>query len=752
MGTDPRTGFRSLVAVVVLVGAGVGLPARAETRAPVPRTRVAVLPVDPVPARATAGAASDAARSVGEVRLPFRATHVGIRWRGSEDDPVEIRWRGTGDWGDWRRLSIWEDAGDHDLGLVAAGLVRPDPGATRLAVRWSAAATQFEAVVIGAGRTPTAQLFPSTTGGGEGPHRTSSTTGGAPAASTRAAPPEIISRAGWGADEGSRKGAAEFAPISKLIVHHTVTPNDDPDPAQTVRAIYAYHTRHNRWNDIGYNFLVDQQGRVYEGRFARRYRSGEAPSGEDNAGRGVIGAHVKGLNPGTVGVAVLGDYSGGVIPPGPALDGVVRVLAWKAGRHNIDPHGASSFTANNGSRHRFPNISGHRDVGQTGCPGGRLHERLPEIRQRVAEALGAPPASPPPDAAPPPAPVPPPVPEFPGFWAAAADGRVQAFGDVRSVGDLAGKVLAGPIVSLAAAPAGRGYWMAGADGGVFAYGDAAYLGAAAGQIRSPAVHLEPTPTGKGYWVLSAAGEVVPFGDAPFRGQLFPLPVKAVGLAATPTGHGYWIATADGQVFAFGDAVLPTATGSSVPVGAAGGAPPGPTGQMVAIAASPDGTGYWLLGRDGGVFSFGVPFYGSVVDRQPYAKAVELRASDSGQGYYVAGIDGAVFAFGDADPRRERPAGGPDAVVDLAFRPIAPRPAAAASALPATPAPPDAPAPPAAPAPPEAPPAPPEAPPAPPQAPPAPPEAPPAPPEAPPGPPPRPPPPPGAPPARKPAMI
>ena len=85
----------------------------------------------------------------------------------------------------------------------------------------------------------------------------------------------MITRSAWGADEGMRKGPIEFGlPISKLVVHHTVTPNDDPDPAQTVRAVYAYHTRHNGWNDIGYNFLVDQQGRIYEGRFARPYRPG----------------------------------------------------------------------------------------------------------------------------------------------------------------------------------------------------------------------------------------------------------------------------------------------------------------------------------------------------------------------------------------------------------------------------------------------------------------------------------------------
>ena len=68
------------------------------------------------------------------------------------------------------------------------------------------------------------------------------------------------------------------------------------------------------------------------------------------------------------------------------------------------------------------------------------------------------------------------------------------------------------------------------------------------------------------------------------------------------------------------------------------------------------------------------------DRQPYANAVELRVTDPGAGYYVAGRDGAVFAFGDADKRRERPAGAPDAVVDVAFRTTGARPAATAPSL------------------------------------------------------------------------
>jgi hypothetical protein len=378
---------------------------------------------------------------------------------------------------------------------------------------------------------------------------------------------------------------------------------------------------------------------------------------------------------------------------------LIRLLAWKAGRHGTDPEGASPYTGSDGAARTFPNIAGHRDVGSTACPGGRLYDRLPEIRHRVAETMGQapPPAAPPP----PPAPVPPPspvVPPIPGFWTTSGQGQVRAFGDAPAAGDLSGRPVNAPIVSLAATPSGRGYWLAGADGGVYAFGDAPFLGSATGRLSGPVAHIEPTPSGKGYWVLSSTGEVLAFGDASFVGSTALLPFKTVGLASTPTAEGYWIASADGRVFAFGDAVLAPAAGNrlvSGATGAVGEAKPTPT--IVAIAAHPDGRGYWLLGRDGGVFAFDVPFHGSVAGRRPYDQAVNLRVTESGEGYYVAGADGAMFAFGDADRRRERPSHPEEAgVVDFALHRSG-TPEASGSAGPAGPASP--PAPPVAPGPP-----------------------------------------------------
>jgi N-acetylmuramoyl-L-alanine amidase-like protein len=620
--------LRSWLALV-LMATGMMVPAvtgRAEAG-----THLAALPAGPHP-----------------VATPFPLSHVGVQWHGGEDAVIEVRTGTPGNLGPWRRLDVAHDLGDEEAGVHLSGLVRAD-GATLVQARSRGPAQHVEIVVIDA--TSAAPPPP------------------VPVASPGASQPEIVSRQAWGADEGMRTGTPEFASPAKLVVHHTVTPNDDPDPASTVRAIYAYHTRQNGWNDIGYNFLVDATGRIYEGRYSRPYGAGETPTGEDAGGRGVIGAHAKGFNVGSVGVAMLGDFSGAAQPTGPAVDSLVRLLAWKADRHGIDPHGADTYTKSDGSQVRFPNLGGHRDVGQTACPGDRLYERLPEVRDRVAVAMGRLPAPPPP------VPPPPPLPPVPGFWTVTADGRVQAHGDAPVAGDLAGVQLAAPVVAMAATPSGGGYWLAAADGGVFAFGDAPFLGAATGALSAPAVQLEPTPSGRGYWVLSSAGEVVPFGDATFLGATAPpahpgppapRAVEIAGLAPTPTGQGYWLAAADGRVFAFGDALSRGATPGRAVVGATGAVRP--VAPIVAITAHPDGRGYWLLGADGGVFAVDTTFFGSVADRRPQPSAVQLRATPTGEGYYVAGADGAVFVFGDADQRRELPGdANANGVVDLALR-------------------------------------------------------------------------------------
>ena len=214
-------------------------------------------------------------------------------------------------------------------------------------------------------------------------------------AAAAAAQPAVISRAGWGANESLRFDASGhelwapvFQPIQKLIVHHTATQNQDPDPAATVRAIYYYDAVTQGWGDMGYNFLIDEAGNIYEGRYTRIYAPGETPTEEDATGRGVTGAHALGFNSGTVGVAFLGTLTNQDATPA-ARDALTRLLAWIAGSHGIDPHGNALYTNPvNGTQATFPNIAGHRDVAATECPGGVFYATLPALRDSVAALIG----------------------------------------------------------------------------------------------------------------------------------------------------------------------------------------------------------------------------------------------------------------------------------------------------------------------------------------------------------------------------
>ena len=216
---------------------------------------------------------------------------------------------------------------------------------------------------------------------------------GATAAATVTQTP-VITRAGWGADESLRFDAEgeeiwerEYFPIQKLVVHHTAMGDNDPDPAATVRGIYYYHAVTQGWGDIGYNFLIDSAGRVYEGRYSRDYAPGATPTGDDGTGRGVVAGHTRAYNAGSVGVGLLGTFD--TRGPTPATrDALVRVLAWASARYGLDPLGEGLYVNPiNGATFHTNTIAGHRDYSPTACPGAVLYAMLPDIRQRVANLL-----------------------------------------------------------------------------------------------------------------------------------------------------------------------------------------------------------------------------------------------------------------------------------------------------------------------------------------------------------------------------
>jgi hypothetical protein len=183
--------------------------------------------------------------------------------------------------------------------------------------------------------------------------------------------------------------APQFYATKKLIVHHTATSDTYADRAGAeaqIRSIYYYHSVTQGWGDIGYNFLIDKFGTIYEGRYSRDY-AGANPTGDDAAGRGVTAAHTAGWNSGTVGVALLGTLTSHDATPA-ARNALNRLLAWDASRNGIDPEATETFVNPvSGETITRPNIAGHRDYAATACPGDTFYPTLPALRRDVAALI-----------------------------------------------------------------------------------------------------------------------------------------------------------------------------------------------------------------------------------------------------------------------------------------------------------------------------------------------------------------------------
>ena len=322
---------------------------------------LAVLAAVAIPAQARAGGATIVARDVplhGERALastaPARFDLVGLHWRGS--GRVEFRTRSlAGRWSEWLdsapEAEDRPDAGSAERAPVGGWRIG-NPwwvgASNRIEYRHSGTVTRLRAYFV---RSPASYV----------PVRTVQ----------RAGSPAIVPRAGWKADESIRRAKPSFAPVLRVaIVHHTAGSNgyDAAESAAIVRGIEIYHVKGNGWNDIGYNFLVDRFGKVFEGRYG-------------GIERNVVGAHAEGFNTGSVGVAVIGEY-GSLTVPQTVRDALARVLAWRLDVAHVDPLSTLSFISN--GNQRFPAgipvflraVSGHRDTGFTDCPGTALYALL----------------------------------------------------------------------------------------------------------------------------------------------------------------------------------------------------------------------------------------------------------------------------------------------------------------------------------------------------------------------------------------
>ncbi|MGH9040168.1 MAG: phytase [Acidimicrobiia bacterium] len=232
-----------------------------------------------------------------------------------------------------------------------------------------------------------------------------------------------------------------------------------------------------------------------------------------------------------------------------------------------------------------------------------------------------------------------PTPSGDGYWMAATDGRVFAFGEAEHHGQAATPPLS-PVVGMAATPDGGGYWLVTALGQVLDFGNASDFGDLSGiTLKQPVVGMAATPNGQGYWLVASDGGVFTFGNAPFFGGLGAIKLNkpVVGMAPTPNGQGYWLVATDGGVFTFGNAPFRGALGSvrlNRPING--------------MAATPNGQGYWLVATDGGVFTFNAPFHGATGSNPPASPVVGMAVTTNGQGYWLVTRDGTIFDFGNAD--------------------------------------------------------------------------------------------------------
>ncbi len=380
MAPDRITRRRALGAGAATIAAGALAPSSALARRP------ALFELDLSDLDGGGAVAAGAGwRTTPVLRAPRTFDLIGLRWTRGTGVEAQVRARrGRGPWSPWLALHA---AGDH-----APDGDRRRPSGTEPA--WTDSADVFQLRLRGRPRglrarfvraKPTAALAAGITGRLRRRATASrrSQTQPPPAGSTP--PPRIITRTEWGADSVPPKNPPSYGEVHLAFVHHTVTANDynPEDSPAIVLGIARYHRDSNGWNDIGYNFLVDKYGQVFEGR----------AGGMELA---VVGAQAQGYNSVSTGIAVLGDYR--AIPdPQPGIDALAQLIAWKLAMHGAPAQGQVTVTSQGGPSNRYPagtpvvfeRIAGHRDGDETTCPGDGLYLQLQGLREQVMRRTGS---------------------------------------------------------------------------------------------------------------------------------------------------------------------------------------------------------------------------------------------------------------------------------------------------------------------------------------------------------------------------
>jgi hypothetical protein len=310
------------------------------------------------------------------MRAPRTFDLLGVDWGAAERVHVDVRARSVrgGRWSGWVNADGADDAPDD--------LIAPLRGSAPV---WTGRSDRYQLRFSGRVRGLRVRFVRAHVGR-VGAHQP---VGRAAAAGQ----PAIIPRAQWAGDQCQPKARPAYGSVQMAFVHHTAGANEygPQDSAGIVLAICRFHRDSRGWNDIGYNFLVDKYGQVFEGR----------AGGIDQA---VVGAQAQGYNAQSTGISSLGTFNAaGQTPAG--LAALSQLIGWKLSLHGVPTTGQVTLTSQGGGDNRYPagtpvtleRIAGHRDGDATDCPGNALYAQLPEIRARASG--GAAPAAPQPAAA-----------------------------------------------------------------------------------------------------------------------------------------------------------------------------------------------------------------------------------------------------------------------------------------------------------------------------------------------------------------
>ncbi len=383
--------FIQFICICGILSSGWGMPTPVRVAAATPLVDEQTIQL--VDASATPQASDVQSRDLAPVTAPQPFTSIIIKWHvvgNPLDIRVLLRTSTNGIWSDWNELADNDEFRnpDDDINLLSSTMwsmdTPQDTWQLRIDVSGTSSYINYVKSITFSNHTDIPRLVMPSAG----------------LAAPDGTRPPIVTRAMWGgstvtqwdtrgdacaatpdscpADATWMPTNAEIARPTHIVIHHTATPNDPlaSDWAARVRSIWGYHAITRNWGDIGYHFLIDPNGVIYEGRY-----KGVRP----DAGTVIDGAHVSGYNRSTIGISMMGTFSG-VAPTAAAQNALKSLTAWLMTSYDITPDTTAYYAYKNVT---LNTIVGHRDIGQTTCPGDVLYGLLPTLRSTLAGIINA---------------------------------------------------------------------------------------------------------------------------------------------------------------------------------------------------------------------------------------------------------------------------------------------------------------------------------------------------------------------------